>query len=85
MFCSNDSIKTYDRATRQLIYKVNGKILCLRYTKVAMAKIRLRRGAFATMISAHPDPAAAAIGELPAITVMILRWPANSGCSNFWK
>ena len=43
-----------------------------------MAKIRLRRGAFATMMSAHPDPAAAAIDALPAITVMILRRPANS-------
>ena len=32
-------------------------------------KTRLRRGAFATMISAHPDPAAAAIDLLPAITV----------------
>ena len=43
-----------------------------------MAKIRLRRGAFATMISAHPSPAAAAIGALPAITVIILRWSENS-------
>ena len=47
-----------------------------------MAKTRLRRGAFATMASAHPDPAAAAIGALPAITVMILRWPANSWLSS---
>ena len=43
-----------------------------------MAKIRLRRGAFATMISAHPGPAAAAIGALPAITVIILRSSAYS-------
>ena len=42
-----------------------------------MAKTRLRRGAFATMISAHPDPAAAAINLLLAITVMRLRYPAN--------
>ena len=47
-----------------------------------MAKSRLRRGTFATMISAHPDPAAAAIGALPAITAMILRWPAHSWLSN---
>ena len=42
-----------------------------------MAKTRLRRGAFATMISAHPDPAAVAIALLLAITVMRLRYPAN--------
>ena len=42
-----------------------------------MAKTRLRRGAFATMVSAHPDPAAAAIALLLAITVMRLRNPAN--------
>ena len=42
-----------------------------------MAKIRLRRGAFATMISAHPDPATVAIALLLAITVMRSRYPAN--------
>ena len=42
-----------------------------------MAKTRLRRGAFATMILAHPDLAAAAITLLLAITVMRLRYPAN--------
>ena len=47
-----------------------------------MAKIRLRRGAFATMISAHPDPAESAIDALPATTVMILRWLANSWLSS---
>ena len=47
-----------------------------------MAKIRLRRGAFATIILAHPDPAAAAIGALPAITVMILRFPTNPWLSS---
>ena len=47
-----------------------------------MAKIRLRRGAFATIILAHPDPAAAAISALPAITVIILRWSTSSGFSS---
>ena len=47
-----------------------------------MANIRLRRGTFATMISAQPDPAEAAIGALPAITVMILRFSANSWLSS---
>ena len=42
-----------------------------------MAKTRLRRGAFATIISAHPDPAVAAIALLMAITVMRLRQPAK--------
>ena len=50
-----------------------------------MARIRLRRGALATIIPAHPVPAAAAISALPAITVMFSRWSANSFFSNIFE